>query len=103
MSVIVVATVRPRPEQRAEVIAALEKAIEQTHAQDPGCLLYALHQAPDRLVMIEKWADEAALDAHSRGEAVAELNAGLDGKLTAALDVLRLAPHPAGTAQQGTL
>jgi quinol monooxygenase YgiN len=103
MSVIVVATVRPRPEQRAAVIAALEKAIEQTHANDAGCLLYALHEAPDRLVMIEKWADEAALDAHSRGEALAELTANLDGKLTAGPEVVRLAPHPAGTAQQGTL
>ena len=53
--------------------------------------------------MIEKWADQAALDAHSRGEALAELAAGLDGKLTSALEVVRLAPHPAGTAQQGTL
>jgi quinol monooxygenase YgiN len=103
MSVIVVATARPRPEQRAEVIAALEKAIEQTHANDAGCLLYALHEAPDRLVMIEKWADEAALDAHSRSEALAELAANLDGKLTAGLEVVRLAPHPAGAAQQGTL
>jgi quinol monooxygenase YgiN len=103
MSVIVVATARPRPEQRAEVIAALEKAIEQTHANDAGCLLYALHEAPDRLVMIEKWADEAALDAHSRSEALAELAANLDGKLTAVLEVVRLAPHPAGAAQQGTL
>lgn len=103
MSVIVVATIRPRPEQRAEVIAVLEKAIQRAHAEDTGCLLYALHEAPDRLVMIEKWADQAALDAHSRGEALAELSAGLDGKLTADLEVVMLEPHPAGTAQQGTL
>ena len=103
MSVIVVATIRPRPEHRAEVISVMEKAIQRTHTEDAGCLLYALHEAPDRLVMIEKWADQAALDAHSRGEALAELSAGLDGKLTSALEVVRLAPHPAGTAQQGTL
>jgi quinol monooxygenase YgiN len=103
MTVIVVATVRPRPDQRAEVIAALEKAIERTHAEDAGCLLYALHEAPDRLVMIEKWADQAALDAHSRGEALAKLGADLDGKLTGPLEVAHLTPHPAGTAQQGTL
>jgi quinol monooxygenase YgiN len=103
MSVIVVATVRPRPDQRAEVIGALEKAIGRAHAEDAGCLLYALHEAPDRLVMIEKWADQAALDAHSRGEAVAQLNADLDGKLTAGIEVIGLSPHPAGTTQQGAL
>jgi quinol monooxygenase YgiN len=54
MSVIVVATVRPRPEQRAEVIGALEKAIGRAHTEDAGCLL-------------------------------------------------TLEPHPAGTAQQGTV
>jgi quinol monooxygenase YgiN len=103
MSVIVVATVRPRPDQRAEVIAAFEKVIQRTHAEDPGCVLYALHEAPDRLVMIEKWADQAALDAHSRGEGLAQLSADLDGKLAADVEVVTLTPHPAGTAQQGTL
>jgi quinol monooxygenase YgiN len=103
MSVIVVATIRPRPEHRADVIAVMEKAIERTHAEDAGCLLYALHDAPDRLVMIEKWADPAALDAHSRGGALTELTAGLDGKLAAPLEVVSLTPHPAGTAQQGAL
>ena len=85
------------------MIGALEKAIQRTHADDAGCLLYALHQAPDRLVMIEKWADQAALDAHSRGEGLAQLIADLDGKLTAELEVVNLTPHPAGTIQQGTL
>jgi quinol monooxygenase YgiN len=103
MSVIVVATIRPRPDQRAEVIAALEKAIARVHAEDPGCLLYALHQAPDRLVMIEKWTDQAALGAHSRSAAAAQMTADLDGKLASELEVLILTPHPAGTAEQGTL
>jgi quinol monooxygenase YgiN len=103
MSVIVVATARPRPGQRAEVIAAFEKAIQRTHAEDAGCLLYALHEAPDRLVMIEKWADQAALDAHSRSAGLAQLTADLDGKLAAGVEVVVLTPHPAGTTQQGTL
>ncbi len=103
MSVILVATIRPGPGQRAEVIAALEKTIQRTHAEDAGCLLYALHEAPDRLVIIEKWADQAALDAHSRGEVLAQLTADLDGKLAAGPEVVILTPHPAGTAQQGTI
>ena len=44
-AVVVVATIRPLPEYRAEVIAAMEKVIADVHANDDGCLLYALHEA----------------------------------------------------------
>ncbi|GGJ68175.1 putative quinol monooxygenase [Streptomyces brasiliensis] len=103
MSIVIVATIRPRPETRADVIAALERVIPRVHAEDAGCELYALHEAPDRLVMVEKWADQAALDAHSRSDAFRQLTADLDGKLADRLEVHTLDPHPAGTAQQGTL
>ena len=103
MAVTVIATICPVPEHRAEVIAALEKAIADVHAQDEGCLLYALQEGDDRLIMVEKWSDAAALDAHSRGAAVLELNKALDGKLTTPTDVQVLSPHPAGTPEQGQL
>jgi quinol monooxygenase YgiN len=45
-AVVVVATIRPLPEHRAEMIAAFEKAIAAVHADDAGCLLYALHKGP---------------------------------------------------------
>ena len=65
MPVVVVATIRPLPDRRAEVIAAIEATIAQVHAEDDGCLLYALHEGPDRLVMIEKWESADALKAHA--------------------------------------
>jgi quinol monooxygenase YgiN len=102
MSVVVVATIRPLPEHRAEVVAALEAVIAEVHAEE-GCLLYALHEGQDRLVMIEKWSDQEALDRHSRGPALAGLSKALDGRLQGALDVQVLAPHPAGTPEQGTV
>ncbi len=102
-AVVVVATIRPLPEHRAEVIAAMEKVIADVHAHDDGCLLYALHEADDRLVMVEKWASADALAEHSRGAALAELNQALSGRLEAGLDVQILQPHPAGTPAQGTL
>lgn len=102
MSVVVVATIHPQPEHRAEVVAALEKAIARVH-DEAGCELYALHEGDDRLVMIEKWADEAALRTHSAAPALAELGAALAGRLTQALDVQVLRPHPAGTGAQGAL
>ncbi len=76
--VVVVATIRPKPEHRAEVIAAMEKAIASVHAHDDGCLLYALHEGDDRLVMVEKWSSAEALAEHSHGAALAELNAGAE-------------------------
>jgi quinol monooxygenase YgiN len=103
MSIAVVATIYPWPEHRDEVVVAFEKAIARVHAEDEGCELYALHEGTDRLVMIEKWASEDALAAHSRGAALAELNTRLDGKLTSDADVQVLLPRPVGTPQQGIL
>src|ERR1039458_2330713 len=110
--VVVVATIRPLPEHRAEVIAAMEKVIADVHADDDGCLLYALHEGDDRLVMVEKWSSAEALAEQSRGPALAdpprgpalaELSQALAGRLEGDLDVQVLRPHPAGTPDQGTV
>jgi quinol monooxygenase YgiN len=102
-AVVVVATIRPLPEHRAEVIAAMETAIADVHANDDGCLLYALHEVDDRLVMVEKWTSAEALAEHSRGAALVELNKALSGRLAAKSEVQVLQPHPAGTPDQGTV
>ena len=104
MAIVIVATAVPIPEYRDEVIAALEKAEDTVHSSEDGCLLYALHEGPDgRLVMIEKYADQAAVDAHVAGAGLAALSAALKDKLAAPLDVQVLTPHPAGTAEKGVL
>jgi quinol monooxygenase YgiN len=104
MSIIIVATAVPLPEHRDEVIAAFEKAEETVHAGEDGCLLYALHEAPNGdLVMIEKYADQAAVDAHTSGAGIAALIGDLKGKLAGPLDVKFLAPHPAGSPAKGVL
>jgi quinol monooxygenase YgiN len=102
MSVVVVATIIPLPGHRDEVIAALTETIAKVHTED-GCELYALHQAEDRLVMIEKWASREALDAHSRGTALAALNPQLAGKVNGPPDVITLAAVPAGDPAKGQL
>jgi quinol monooxygenase YgiN len=104
MAVVVVATLVPVPEHRDEVIAALETAIAQTHPAEAGVLLYALHEGKDgRLVMIEKYADDAAFAGHAKSPALAELGTALKGKLSAPMDVQVLTPHPAGSAEKGAL
>jgi len=102
MSVVVVATIVPAAEHRDAVIAAVREAAAQVH-DEPGCELYALHEAPDRLVLVEKWASPEALGAHRDGPALASLGGALRGKVTAAPDVQVLRPVPAGDAAKGEL
>jgi quinol monooxygenase YgiN len=102
MSVVLVATALPLPVHRAEVIAACQAAITRIH-DEPGIELYALHEGPDRLVMIEKYESEQALSEHSNSAALADLLSALEGKLSRDLDVQALLPHPTGNAQKGAL
>jgi quinol monooxygenase YgiN len=98
-AVIIVATIYPKPADRAEVIAAMEKTIAQVHETEPGCELYALHEGPDRLVMVEKYDSRDAYEAHGNGAALAGVRAALEGKLAAPVDLQVLTPHPAGTSK----
>jgi quinol monooxygenase YgiN len=102
MSIVVVVTAFPIPEDGADVIAAFEAAIARVH-DEPGVELYALHEGRDRLVMIEKYESAEARSKHSQGAALADLRSVLAGKLSTGLDVQVLEPHPAGNAQKGAL
>ncbi len=103
MTVVVVATIFPLPEHRAEVLALYEGVIGRVHAEDEGCELYALHEDADSLVMIEKWTSAEALQAHARGAALADMRPKLDGKLAGDSVVKVYEPRPAGTTAQGAL
>jgi quinol monooxygenase YgiN len=100
--VVVVATIYPSQTHRAEVAELYEQVISEVHTED-GCELYALHEMPDRLVMIEKWASREALAAHADGAALAHLRPRLEGKLDRPSEVQLMDAHPAGTATQGAL
>lgn len=100
MSVVVVATIVPLPEHRAEVIAAIKETIEQVHTEG-GCELYSLNEAPDRLIMIEKWASQEALDTHAKGPSLAALGPKLAGKVAGAPAVVVLQPVAAGDPVRG--
>lgn len=102
MSIVLVATITPRPEAVDSVREALLTAIPQVH-DEPGCELYSLHEGDGAFVMVEKWADSEAMKAHSKGEPLAALGAALADKLAAPLDVRRLTPVPAGDAGKGAV
>lgn len=103
MTVIVTAVFTPKDGAFNRVAAALSPTIAEVHGE-PGCQLYAIHEAPSgQIIMIEKWDTAELLDAHGAGDAVKRLNATLDGLLQGPVEVTRLSPIPAGTAHQGML
>ena len=55
MPVVVVATMTAKPESVDTVRKACNRAVEAVH-QEPGCDLYALHEAEGTFVFVEQWA-----------------------------------------------
>ena len=72
MPVVVVATMKAKPESVDAVREACTKAVEAVH-KEPGCDLYALHEADGTFVFVEQWADADALKTHSTAPAVGAL------------------------------
>ena len=102
-TVVVTAYFFPAEGMHDRVVEAMRPAIAAVH-EEPGCELYAIHDAPDgSIVMLEKWASAELLDTHGAGPAVAAMGASLDGLLAAPTAVTRLVPIPAGTEAQGAL
>ena len=67
MSIKVVADNWVRAEAVDDFIAASKELIEQTHANDGGCLAYGLYRDkadPLHLTVLEEWADQSSLDDH---------------------------------------
>jgi quinol monooxygenase YgiN len=104
VSVVVVATITPQADAREAVREAILRAVPRVHAE-PGCELYALHEAEDgRFVMVERWESPEALAVHAKAEALRDLGADLRGKVTGppALSGL-LNPVPAGEDGKGRI
>jgi quinol monooxygenase YgiN len=102
VSVVVVATITPKPDQVDAVREAITAAVPKVHAE-PGCELYALHEGDGSFVMVERWESPEALKVHGRAEALTTLGGELADKLAGPLDVRRLTPVPAGDADKGAL
>jgi quinol monooxygenase YgiN len=103
MSVVVVATITPKPEHLDEVIAAMKKAVPLVHEED-GCELYALHADDKELVMVERWTSRETLKKHGTDSpGLRVFNTAIDGMLAAPTVVLRLDAIPAGDEVKGQL
>ncbi|MGY1606586.1 MULTISPECIES: putative quinol monooxygenase [unclassified Geodermatophilus] len=103
MSVVVVATISPKPEHADEVRQAVLDTVPRVH-EEPGCERYSLHEGRDgALVMVEKWESPEALAAHGKAEPLSALSGRLEGKLTERPSVTVLDAVPAGDPAKGAL
>jgi quinol monooxygenase YgiN len=103
LPVVVTAVFSPTPGRKDDLVEALRSTMPAVHAE-PGCLLYAIHDAEDgTITMIEKWESVADLDAHGSGPAVAGLGAAIEGLVTAPAHVTRMTPIPVGEPGVGEL
>lgn len=99
--VVVVAIFTPAEGRLDDLRAALVEAIPAVHEEE-GCELYAIHDGADgRIWMLEKWTSAELLDAHGAGAAVARLQQLTRGLTAGETEVIRMAPIPAGTQEQG--
>ena len=81
-----IATFFPKEGEADRVKHAVELAVEQV-AHEPGCIRYEITEATDeRIVLTERWESQAALDVHSQGMPVKELNEALVGLLEQPID-----------------
>ena len=102
MSVVVVATITPKPDEVDAVRTAILEAVPKVHAE-PGCELYAVHESDGAFVMVERWESPDALRVHGKAEALTTLGQRLAGRLTGSPEVRRLTPVPAGDAVKGAV
>ena len=102
MPVVVVATMKAKPESVDTVRAACLQAIEAVH-DEPGCQLYSLHEADGTFVFIEQWADAVALKVHSTAPAVGALFGAIGEHLDGEADIKTLQPVVAGDPAKGQL
>lgn len=90
----VVATVPVKAGSEAGMRAALNELAAATRAEE-GCLAYDLYEsqgAPGTFVTLERWADQAALDAHLQTPHVTAAFAAAGDHLSGAVAIHPLAP-----------
>lgn len=90
--IAVIATLEAKEGKEAELESLMKELAEKVRANEPGCALYALHRAkaPRTYVMLERYADTAALAAHSSSPHFQAAMPRLGGCLAGAPKIERL-------------
>jgi quinol monooxygenase YgiN len=103
--VIVVVVLQAKPGAGPALRELMVASAQDTHAET-GCLTYALHTAndePDRVALVERWADQTALDAHMQQPCLRKLFADLEDVLAAPPTTAFCSALPAGDSVKGIL
>ncbi len=104
MSLVVVAVLTAKRDCGPAVIEAFREVSPLVHAER-GCELYAAHleQGGDVVIMVERWATRADLDAHASGAPLARLNELNADLLERPYEVWFLDAVPLGDATKGSI
>jgi quinol monooxygenase YgiN len=88
----IVATLKAKTGQEADLQAAALKLVAAVRANEPGCLLYTLSQGdqPSTFVFMERYANEEALAAHRGTEHFKTLGRAMGAFMDGPPTVLRM-------------
>jgi quinol monooxygenase YgiN len=88
----VVATLKVKPGMEQQFEAVAKELVARVNADEPGCKLYALHhgEAPDTYVFMERYVDQAAVEAHRASEHFKTLGRKMGEFMDGRPEVLRL-------------
>ena len=87
-----IATIKVKPGMEKEFEAVAKELVTKVNANEPGCKLYALHQgeAPLTYVFMERYADQAAVDAHRGTDYFKALGRKMGEYMDGRAEVMRL-------------
>lgn len=88
----IVATIKVKPGAGPQFEALAKELVAKVRANEPGCKLYALHsaEAADTYVFLERYADEAAVEAHRQTDYFTSIGRRMGEFMAGRPDVLRL-------------
>ena len=90
-----IAKIVAQPGKRDELLATLERMVEQAKTED-GTLVYIFHAAVDDDVTVytyELYTEQAARDAHGSSEAFKAIGPSVGALLGGAPELIKLKPH----------
>ena len=88
-----VATIKVKPGTGAQFEAVAKELVAEVCANEPGCKLYALHhhaETPNTYVFMERYVDQAAVDAHRATDYFKALGRKMGEYMDGRAEVMRL-------------
>jgi quinol monooxygenase YgiN len=90
LGIVAKLTIKPGMDKEFETVA--KELVAKVRANESGCKLYALHraEAPNTYVFMERYADQAAVDAHRATDYFKALGRKMGEFMDGRPEVLRL-------------